>query len=761
MTSGVVCSGSSLLGQLAVKQTAPTLCAAQQSRTPGGFCPQPGASYRSLGSDLLCRHTWSSAAVLAGDAALLKQGATPAGHVQARGRRGRRPQVQCRQEVWGPAVTTSPPDEPARVVRAPSVVPPPPSSTVAPNWEVLPAMWHTLAQKYGDRVALDDPHRKPHIKMTYKELEQAIVDFSEGLRLYGIKAGDRVGLFSDNSHRWIIADQGIMMAGAVDAVRGAKAPAEELKYILEHSESTAVVVETPEVLAKLAPVLGELADRIKFAVVLWGEAATNGAATTPFPAHSFASFLQAGKTSRQATEAATGNGALRREVPCASQDVATIAYTSGTTGFPKGVMLTHDNLLHQVRNYRVVLDVQPGEVLLSLLPPWHMYERSAEYFCLASGARQVYSSVKTFKDDLVTHPPDHFVAVPLVFEVLYNGVQRKLAQAPAPRQKVAKLLIGASQKYMEALRAWRGLALDSVRSSAHPVLSFAQWVLAGVVAALLLPAHLLASRLVYGKVRAALGIKKTAISGGGSLPTHVDRFFEMIGIVLLNGYGLTETSPVLTVRRADRNVVDPKTGCALAPGVKGVVKARGPQVMKGYLKDPEATARVVDPEGWFDTGDLGWLAPASRSWAARNCRDVLVLEGRSKDTIVMSTGENVEPAPVEEVLLRSPLVAQVMLVGNDQRRLGALVVPAPDELAAHHPDAPPPTGQQLQDLIRKDLNHCLAQGSFHAHERIGPVAIIDEPFSVENGLLTPTMKMKRDVIATKYAAEIAALYQKA
>lgn len=410
-------------------------------------------------------------------------------------------------------------------------------------------MWRTLAQKYGDLVALDDPHRNPHVQMTYREVEQAIVDFSEGLRLYGIQPGDRVGLFSDNSNRWIIADQGIMMAGAVDAVRGAKAPAEELKYILEHSESSAVVVESPEVLAKLAPALGEAAAKIKFAVVLWGDEGTNGAATTPFPVYRYADFLQAGKTSRQAMEAATGNGALRRDIPCQASDVATIAYTSGTTGFPKGVMLTHANLLHQVRNYRVVLDVQPGEVLLSLLPPWHMYERSAEYFCLASGVRQVYSSVKTFKEDLMSHPPDHFVAVPLVFEVLYNGVQRKLASAPPSRQKVAKLLISASQKYMDAVREWRGLALQSVRTASHPVTSFARWVLAGIVAALLFPVHLLASKLVFSKVRAALGIRKTGISGGGSLPAHVDRFFEMTGVVLLNGYGLTETAPVITVRR--------------------------------------------------------------------------------------------------------------------------------------------------------------------------------------------------------------------
>jgi long-chain acyl-CoA synthetase len=287
--------------------------------------------------------------------------------------------------------------------------------------------------------------------------------------------------------------------------------------------------------------------------------------------------------------------------------------------------------------------------------------------------------------------------------------------------------------------------------------------------------HLLASKLVFSKVRDALGIRKTAISGGGSLPTHVDRFFEMIGVVLLNGYGLTETSPVITVRRADRNVlgsigdpipdtevkvVDPETGKAVAPGVKGLVKARGPQIMKGYFKDPEATAKVLDSDGWFETGDLGWLAPATKAWAARNCQDVLVLEGRSKDTIVMSTGENVEPAPLEEVALRSRLVAQVMLVGNDQRRLGALVVPNQEELDARQKDGQPLGAHELKTLIRNDVNKCLAEGNFHAHERIGPVAIVDEAFSVETGLLTPTMKMKRDVIFKKYEAEINALYKK-
>eukprot|EP00897_Mesotaenium_endlicherianum_P006596 jgi/Mesen1/5965/ME000301S05096 len=579
------------------------------------------------------------------------------------------------------------------------------------------------------------------------QLEQSIVDFAEGLRVFGLEQGQTVSLFSDNSHRWIVADQGkytrIMTAGASDAVRGAKAPPSELLHIATHSDSSVLVVENVDLLAKLAPQLQDspAGAQIKFAVLLWGtcksaseeleaqheaEAEAQSQLNLPFPIYTFKQLIGAGHTSRHALAAADGDVGMPQRPLVRPDDIATLVYTSGTTGNPKAVMLTHANLLHQVRAVKSVVSPEEGDTVLSLLPPWHMYERALEYFTLSNGVRQVYSSVKTFKEDLTVYPPDYFIAVPLVYDILYNGVQKKLAESDK-KKKIAGFFLAVSQRYMDACRVLRGLDLESARRPASSaVQSAGQLALAAATAALLLPLHLLAVKLVYSKIRAALNIRKATVSGGGSLATNIDRFFEAIGICVLNGYGLTETSPVLTARKPESNtlgsvgpplpgtevkVVDPETGRVLSAGAKGIVKARGPQIMKGYYKNPSATIEAIDEEGWFNTGDLGWLIPHRRWGGARNCGGHLGLEGGES-----SVGcENVEPAHIEEAALMSKVVQQIMLVGQ-------------------------------------------AAGRTHTHERIGAFVLLDEPFSVDNGLLTPTMKMRRDVIAARYILEISALY---
>lgn len=672
-------------------------------------------------------------------------------------------------------------------------------ATPSGSWQTVPDMWRTLASRYGDRVALFDPHKSPQREVSYKELEQLILDFAEGLRVLGLKQGQCVSLFADNSHRWLVADQGIMMTGASDAVRGVKAPPQELFHITTHSDSSALVVENRDLLAKLAPKLRsgeEGTGNLKFAVLLWGscasteeggeadgdsEAAAREELGLPFPVYTYKELLGSGHTSRVALAAAEGPSGRSERPHVRSDDIATLVYTSGTTGNPKAVMLTHSNLLHQISAFETVLAPQAGDTVVSLLPPWHMYERSAEYYTLSQGVRQVYSGVKSFKEDLATYPPDYFIAVPLVFKILYEGVQKKLAESKT-KKAVASFLLGVSHRYMDARRVLLGRDLASVRREEGRAAAAAEWVVAAATLALLLPLHLLAGKLVYSKIHAALGIRKAAISGGGSLPAQVDKFFEAVGIQLLVGYGLTETSPVLTVRSPHKNilgtvgvplpatevkVVDEESGKVLPAGSLGIVKVRGPQVMKGYYKNPAATVAAIDREGWFDSGDLGWLAPAKSYGAGRSCGGELVLTGRAKDTIVLSNGENVEPTHIEEAAVHSLVVQQIMLVGQDQKRLGALVVPDKDELRAaaaaakaRSGDSSAPTEEDLRNVVRSELNRCLNEaGCTYAHERIGSFVLIDEPFSTDNLLLTPTMKMRRPVIADRYQEEIASLFR--
>ncbi|CAI5464511.1 unnamed protein product [Closterium sp. Yama58-4] len=662
------------------------------------------------------------------------------------------------------------------------------------RWKVLPDIWPTLSEQYADKIAVFDPHHGQKRGLTFSELESAIHDFGEGLRVYGLKQGECAALFAENSHRWLIADQGVMDIGARDAVRGAKSSGTELFHILENSDSTAVIVDNVEVLVHIAPFLeaSSVKDIVKFAVVLWPPVSkgqetntdwkTSSTCSKWFSLYSFEEVSAAGSASRLTHDALSRSAPRPASRP---DDVATLVYTSGTTGNPKGVMLTHSNLMHQVNNFDCVLTPDAGDVTLSLLPPWHMYERSCEYFLLSRGVQLVYSNVKSFKEDLIKYPPDYFVAVPLVFEVLYSGVQKKLAAASGARAAIAKFLIKVSALHKEALRIWTGMAVLRSRENVQGLMfmkAVAECLGAGLLALVLLPLHLLAEKLLYTKVKAAIGIKKAAVSGGGSLPSHVDKFFEQVGITLLNGYGLTETSPVLTVRRSYNNalgsigspvpgteikIVDLETGVGLPAGQRGLVKARGPQVMKGYYKNQAATAMAIDKDGWFSTGDLGWISPLTPVGAARNAGGLLVLDGRAKDTIVLASGENVEPAFVEEVALSSPVIRQIMLVGQDQRKLGALIVVNEEEMEAavasmraeKGMEGNEVTEKEQRTVVRQELNRCFTEAGCLPHERVGPFAILDEPFTVDNGLLTATMKMRRDVIYDRYKELCDKLFQ--
>ena len=629
------------------------------------------------------------------------------------------------------------------------------------DWSGLSGMeqlWPRLADLYGDRVALEAPHASPPLNLSYRQLLQGIEQAAAGFTELGVCPGDVVALFAENGPRWLQADQGLMRAGAADAVRGSSAPPEELRYILRDCGAIGLVVESAALLEKLA--LGsEQLGRLRFVLLLEGECAALGPA---LPCHRWADLLARGQAALQAS------GPLA-PAPADPARIATILYTSGTTGEPKGVPLSHANLLHQLCTLGVAVQPSPGDRVLSVLPIWHAYERAAEYFLFSCGCRQTYTTLKQLRGDLQTVRPQYLISVPRLWEALLSGFEDALAAMPASRRALLRGALANSRRY--GLRRRQALNLTL---TPEPPLGRA---VAAVKAALYWPLHGLASALLWPKVRQQLvgGALRTAISGGGALALHVDGFFEAIGIELLVGYGLTETSPVLTCRRAWANrrgsagqplpdtaimVVDPDSRAPLAIGERGLVLARGPQVMAGYFHKPEASARVLDADGWFDTGDLGQLLADGS----------LVLTGRAKDTIVLSSGENIEPGPLEDCLVACALVEQVMLVGHDRKSLGALVVPKWEalqgyarELGLPEPAAAPdgtPAGAEaaLLKAFTGRLNRRLAaRPGARGDERLAGVALV-EPFSIENGLLTQTLKQRRDRIAGRDAAAIEAIY---
>ncbi|VXD24648.1 AMP-dependent synthetase and ligase [Planktothrix serta PCC 8927] len=638
--------------------------------------------------------------------------------------------------------------------------------SVYSSLQCFPEIWPILSQNIGQIIALHDPHGKPEVRLSYSQVWQQIQQFATGLQTLGIEATTdglppRIALFSDDSPRWMIADQGILSAGAADVVRGGTADPAELAYILKDSGSTGLVLENFALLKKLRPEIEDLP--IQF-VILLSDETPNSHDLPTIPVLNFSQLMEKGKNTPF------------KPVQYSRETLATLLYTSGTTGKPKGVMLTHGNLLHQINAIPDVINPDPGEVFLSILPTWHTFGRTGQYFCLSQGCTVVYTSIRYFKPDLKQFKPHYMISVPRIWESIYEGAQKQFREQPPKRQKIVNFFLSVSERYILARRVVQGLTLNlEPASSSEKFLAQLQtWLLA--------PLHRLGDRLVYQKVREATGGQlKFAISGGGSLAMHLENFYESVGINLLVGYGLTETAPVLSARRERHNlrgssgrpipetelcIVDPETRQILPCGEKGLILARGPQVMTGYFENPQATAKAINEDGWFDTGDLGWLSP----------QNDLVLTGRAKDTIVLTNGENIEPQAIEDACLRSPYIDQIMLVGQDQKSLGALIVPnlealkqwatrqnlnlkLPEE-ALNSTQGITLDSPNIQNLFREELNREVKnRPSYRIDDRIGPFQLLREPFSIENGMLTQTLKVKRPVVMERYRDMINKMYE--
>jgi long-chain acyl-CoA synthetase len=617
----------------------------------------------------------------------------------------------------------------------------------------LPEIWPLVANRFGSQLAMDDPYNHPSARLTFQDLWDAIRQFAAGLQGLGMAPRTHVAFFADNSHRWMIADQGIMAAGGIDAVRSAQAETEELRYIAEHSDSKVIILEDVKLWQRLRDRLQDLP--LQFGVLLSDEAVPEDA---PFKLVNYPQLLEIGR------------GHPWTPVAVEPDSLATLIYTSGTTGKPKGVMISHANLMHQITTLGAVVQPEPGDRVLGLLPTWHTFGRTAEYFLYSQGCTQTYTTIRHIKADFKQVKPQYMVGVPRIWESIYEGAQKQFREQPASKQRLVFTLLWWSQKYVENRRTANHLSLDHPHTS--PLRRFGSRLLA----ALFWPGHFLGEKLVYSKVREATGGQvKQLISGGGSLARHIDLFFEILNVTILVGYGLTETAPVLSARRIWHNlrgasgqpipgtelkIVDPETRLSLPIGQQGLVMARGPQVMQGYYKNPEATQKAIDGEGWFDTGDLGYLT------ADYN----IVLTGRAKDTIVLTNGENIEPQPIEDACVRSAYIDQIMLVGQDQRSLGALIVPnlealqqwangqslylkVPGEAIA----APAGYGaidledDRIQKLFRQELNlQVKDRPGYRPDDRIGPFVLMTEPFSMENGMMTQTLKIRRPVVQERY-----------
>ena len=489
--------------------------------------------------------------------------------------------------------------------------------------------------------------------------------------------------------------------------------------------------------------------------------------TAPAGVHTLEALLAEGAKLRGA-----GDGrALERSRAIRPEDLFTLIYTSGTTGTPKGVQLTHANMCAQISH--LPLELQPGERTLSILPVWHSYERVFEMLCVSRGVGTYYTTLRGITEDLKTVRPHVMASAPRLWENIYLKILANVRAASPVRRGLFHLAYRATRHVKRAQRFFLGQQLDThgrglFTSLGLAVMHALLWLVA------VLPARLL-DGLVLKKLRALVGGEfRGTISGGGALQPHVDEFFNFIGIPVLEGYGLTETSPVLAVRTwknlvigtvgplypsTSVRILDLNTGALLYPdavragggrGLRGEIHVKGPQVMRGYYKNPEGSARVLH-EGWLNTGDIGMVT----------FNDCLKILGRTKDTIVLLNGENVEPLPIEAHLLESSYIDQCIVVGQDQKALATLIVPSLEhfrlagitlpagELAAH-----PAAHRLVDDDIRQLISH---EAGFKSFERITAWRFVPKPFEVGDEM-TNTFKLKRHVITERYAPLIAEMF---
>ncbi len=559
----------------------------------------------------------------------------------------------------------------------------------------------------------------------FMDTVKAVSSAFEGL---GVKPGGRVALLSENRPEWAMVDFACQCYGAVLVPVFPTMVTEQVAYLLKDSGAT-VAFASGEEQARKVLAARDGAPEVKAAlrhVVGFEASALPGV-------ESFADFLEKGKAAHAADPAAFEKRANART----PDDLATFIYTSGTTGEPKGAMLTQQNFVSNVVAGCSILPFDSSTVALSFLPLAHVFERMLEYCYYSRSATIAYAeSIDKLRDNMGEVNPHLFGAVPRVYEKIYARVQENLAKSSLGKQKLFAQAVEVGKKVVD-LKAKRqtpdfGLALQ----------------------------HFVFERLVYRKVRAALGTRfRYAVSGGAPLAKELAEFFWAIGVEIYEGYGLTETSPVIAVncpsawRLGAVGKILPGVECRIAPD--GEILTRGPHIMKGYYGKPKETAEAIDSEGWFHTGDIGVI----------DADGFLAITDRKKEILVNSNGKNIAPAPIESFLKGQDFVSLPVIIGDKRKFLSCLIIPNFEKLQAWA-DSNGLAGRPMEQLVREPRVLALFQSAIDrwndgkAHEQlVHRFAVVPKDLTIESGELTPTLKVKRRIVDEHYKHLIDEMYE--
>jgi long-chain acyl-CoA synthetase len=558
--------------------------------------------------------------------------------------------------------------------------------------------------------------------ITHREALGLVRRVASALEAHGVTRGDRAAILSENRPEWALADFACLCAGVVDVPIYPTLPTAQVAYVLRDSGAKLLFASTAEQMQKAVEAMASCPQDVRVVVF-------DAAGDLPDGVVSWEAFLEAGAAG---AERLGEEGFRARALQAGPDDVATILYTSGTTGDPKGVMLTHGNVGSNVLACTHVLAVTTDDVAASFLPLSHILERMVDYLFFHVGCVIAYPrSILTVVEDMQVIRPTVAVSVPRLYEKIYNGVM----EAHGLKRRIIEWAVGVADRAAEA-------RLSGGKPSGILALQYG-----------------LADRLVFTRVRAAVGGRmRFFVSGGAPLAPALNRFFYSIGLKILEGYGLTETSPVTNVNtEADFRI---GTVGKAVPGTEiriaddGEVLVRGPQVMKGYYNRPRETTEVIDAEGWFHTGDIGELDEDG----------FLRITDRKKDLIVTAGGKNVAPQPIENRLKANPLVEQAVLIGDRRKFVALLMVPNFVNLEAWARERGLRWGTradliELPEVVRHVEEAIAAElKDLASYERPKKIALLEHEFSIQNGLLTPTLKVKRRVIQDRLKDVIDELY---
>jgi long-chain acyl-CoA synthetase len=600
---------------------------------------------------------------------------------------------------------------------------------LAVEFSTISEMFEKIFEKFSDskRPVLSYKVDGKYRNISYSELRDVSTNFSLGLSNLGIQPDDHVALISENRPEWVVSDIAIHKLGAVDVPIYPTLTAKQIEFIFNDANVKYAIVSNSFQLNKVKKVIGEVKSLKKVIVI------SDKGVELEKDILSYNQVCQNGSDLHQKQP----DYKNKFKAKINPSNLLTIIYTSGTTGNPKGVMLTHSNLVSNIKATSQIVTISETDVFLSFLPLCHSFERMAGYYtAFACGATIAYAeSVETVRDNLAEVKPTIMTSVPRLFERIYNRIHRQVEDGPPLKKKIFSWALSTGRKYVTAKK--------------H-----------GFISPALAIKHKLAEKLVFSKLKTATGGRiRYFVSGGAALGREYGEFFEAVGLQIIEGYGLTETSPIITGNRLDDykfgSVGKPLPGVEVKIAEDGEILARGPNIMKGYWNNRHATEESIDKDGWLHTGDIGVF----------DSEGFLIITDRKKHMFVSSGGKNIYPQPIEGIFLQSKYIDQFVLIGDKRMFLSALIVPDFDAIKeyadrnkigyANEDDLI--SKQEIYEIIDKEV--ATLQRDLSNYERVRKFVLLSRPFSIDTGEFTPTLKIRRNVVEEKYQSLIEEMYK--